>query len=701
MRRGPERDRGTSCRDVLGHVRTAAAAARRARLGASSHDKAVAATGGLDSARTRMRKTAATFGDAAAPVHARRRRCAGPQSARSDSERSGRNVAIGRSAAAERRAACARSRRCERRCSTTASPATSRTRPRSGRSPLPASRTSAATCTTSSTLHAGAYDTLGLLLFVPRQHRRHQDARGARARQQRQRDRPRRRCEQRPAGERAALPPQLGRPGWPVGRRRRRPRAVGEHARRTCRRTSRCRSPADPALRSSRSRDADGHRPSARRTQVEQASPRRAISSPRSASCRPPRSAAHDWDQQQIDRDHQHPDERRRSGQQRPRPARPGFALPHRRRVLRPPSGRTARLGLGGRRRKARRSGSAPTRSPPDPADSTQLVFTDTPDAAPVRLDPWTMMTMPDDNEKGWFGRENLRIVFNTHDVDRFFGAYGKELRLRLEAANGEHPQGTGSNPAPAADRRHERAADRRDAAVAVGAGARRCDRTRRAVAASTVDETRVQHSEVEFDIPLHPFMEYLLDVELRRPGRRSDRSWAAGVPSPLHHRWLRHARRIGLVGGRTRTTSQSAPPDTFATMLATLGARPQGAPSTTISSATRSSRCGVPDQPQVVVFWQQVGAADPQPAAIMIDATEPLSRSRNYPRRSPTRRARRAEALDPRAPRVADVARRRRPRCGRRHRVRRPATSVRSSSSDPNAARQARHRRPRLARHA
>ncbi len=84
-----------------------------------------------------------------------------------------------------------------------------------------------------------------------------------------------------------------------------------------------------------------------------------------------------------------------------------------------------------------------------DPADNTKLIYTDSPAPVPVRLDPWTMMTMPDDNEKGWFGREKLRLVFNTHDVDRFFGAYGKELRLRLEAANGQHPEGTTTTPHP------------------------------------------------------------------------------------------------------------------------------------------------------------------------------------------------------------------------------------------------------------
>ena len=266
------------------------------------------------------------------------------------------------------------------------------------------------------------------------------------------------------------------------------------------------------------------------------------------------------------------------------------------------------------------------------PGDATQLVFTDTPEAVPVRLDPWTMMTMPDDNEQGWFGSEKLRVVFNTHDVDRIFGAYGKELRLRLEAANGEHPQGdaTTPHPLPITDATlvpivatllspwEQALGD------AVAAGEPAC---------VEIDETRVQHSELVFDIPLHPFMEYLLDVEL------VDQGAAETARGPRVFR--RHFTTGGFatiagfgssVAGTLRT-ARGAPPGAFETMLATLGPRPQGSAIDNHLLGYQLEPLGVPDQPQVVVFWQQTGSAPPQPAAIMLDATEPLSRSRSYPK--------------------------------------------------------------------
>jgi len=81
-----------------------------------------------------------------------------------------------------------------------------------------------------------------------------------------------------------------------------------------------------------------------------------------------------------------------------------------------------------------------PTVGSSDPDPRPGLVFTDTPDATKVRLDPWLLVSVPDDRETGYFGGEGLKLVFNTHDVDRIFAEHGKQLRLRIEAGNGRHP---------------------------------------------------------------------------------------------------------------------------------------------------------------------------------------------------------------------------------------------------------------------
>ena len=254
----------------------------------------------------------------------------------------------------------------------------------------------------------------------------------------------------------------------------------------------------------------------------------------------------------------------------------------------------------------------------------------------PVRLDPWTMMTMPDDNEKGWFGREKLRVVFNTHDVDRLFA------RLRQGAAPA--PRG-GQRRAPAGQRRQRRTrcrsptqpASRSLATLlspweqALGDAVDRTARRR----ASTSTRHGCSTASSTFDIPLHPFMEYLLDVELRRPGRGRDSPRAAGVPPPLHDGRLRHDRRLRVVGGgHAAHRAGVRRPTRSRRCCATLGAAPAGQRrSTATCSATSSSRSACPTSHGSSCSGSRPAVADPQPAAIMIDATEPLSRSRNYPK--------------------------------------------------------------------
>jgi hypothetical protein len=146
------------------------------------------------------------------------------------------------------------------------------------------------------------------------------------------------------------------------------------------------------------------------------------------------------------------------------------------------------------------------------------------------------------------------------------------------------------------------------------------------------VDETRVQHSEVQFDIPLHPFMEYLLDVEL------VDQGAVESARGPRVFRRHFTTGGFGTVEGfawsvsSVLRTARACAVDAFATMLSTLGSHPQGSAIDTHLAGYQIDPLPVLDHPGVVVFWQQAGPADPQPAAIMIDATEPLSRTRKYP---------------------------------------------------------------------
>ena len=58
----------------------------------------------------------------------------------------------------------------------------------------------------------------------------------------------------------------------------------------------------------------------------------------------------------------------------------------------------------------------------------------------------------------------------------------------------------------------------------------------------------------------------------------------------------------------------------------------PQGAEFDSALIAAGIEPMALPKQPRLVIFWEQVGAASPQPVAVLIDAPEPMRRDRLLP---------------------------------------------------------------------
>lgn len=282
----------------------------------------------------------------------------------------------------------------------------------------------------------------------------------------------------------------------------------------------------------------------------------------------------------------------------------------------------------------------------PNPTDATDRLFNDRlgdplADAPlPVRLDPWVMMSMPSDGELSAFGRVPLRIVFNTPDVDRIFAEYGKELRLRLSAANGKHP-----DEVPTIDAATLKVVDgvlkspwhhAVDTMLAEGITVTGVDghpTTKPAAPCVAVDAQNSAHSVLDVPIPLHPFMEYLLDVELVDAGAPK----TARGPRVLRRHFTTGG--FGTPGGLAWSVSsvlpgaQFCPAGTFSSLLATLGDRPEGAALDEHLRSHQLEPWPAVEKARVVVFWEQAGAAPPQPAAVLIEATEALTRSRAYPK--------------------------------------------------------------------
>ena len=277
--------------------------------------------------------------------------------------------------------------------------------------------------------------------------------------------------------------------------------------------------------------------------------------------------------------------------------------------------------------------------APVDPVQDRALVFTTTPAPTPVNLDAWLMMTLPSGDELGVFTADPLRLVFNTHDVDRMFAAYGKVLRLRLEASSGRHPDDSDAGSLPLT----------LDASVVQGVttplvspwdkaistaiaqiDAEASDGSSFCVAGSGED---LETSEVKVQIPLERHMGYLLDVECVDAGAADTVRGARVMRRHFTTGGFASLEALAWSVASTRPGARSAEAGTFASMWTALGARPQGNAVDGHLLAHHLEPLGPPEQPRVVVFWEQVGSALPQPAAVMVDATEPLVRSRDYPR--------------------------------------------------------------------
>lgn len=260
--------------------------------------------------------------------------------------------------------------------------------------------------------------------------------------------------------------------------------------------------------------------------------------------------------------------------------------------------------------------------SPPKP------VFLSTP-PLPVRLDPWMLVTLPADRETGCFAGEPTRLVFNTHDVDRVFAAYGKELRVRFQAASSRHPAGGGAVPHPFPI----------NAATVVPLKATVLspweDAAQEVLAGSCIpsDGDRVRHSQVDIPIPLELFTDYIMDVEMVDVGAAPD-ARGPGI-----------YRRHFSTGGFTTLndfaaslqgawpTARACEPGALDAVRAYFNGRaPLGAELDDQLRSHGIEPLEVPHHARILVFWSQAGGNPPQPAGVLVDATEPVWRSRPYP---------------------------------------------------------------------
>ena len=241
----------------------------------------------------------------------------------------------------------------------------------------------------------------------------------------------------------------------------------------------------------------------------------------------------------------------------------------------------------------------------------------------PARLDPYVLGTTPDHEERCHFTDDPVKIVFNDIAIVQLYAAYGKQLRAVVRAADGT------------AIPSHEIAAldlvagqvttPYREAIEAlVAAGLLPC----------VGSFTRPSHAEFVVPIPLRPLMSYTLDIELDPPDP------APSPPQPVTPLYRRQFATSKFANVAMLIAELRARRVRHRALTAPIGGLPGGSPAIATDQEIQDALVAAGEQALpaaeatgITVYWAPRAGGGFAPHAILIDAAEPLWRTRSEPR--------------------------------------------------------------------
>lgn len=276
-----------------------------------------------------------------------------------------------------------------------------------------------------------------------------------------------------------------------------------------------------------------------------------------------------------------------------------------------------------------RRPAGQPATDHKDVSNQVQKFWFKTDAEAPRRLDPWMLCSTPEDSEKQYFGAEVIKIVFGTNNVARIYDAYNRRLQVRIKAASFRPTPSSPAVPHPFPINDVTLQPVKADVLspwedAVVGLVTDTC---------VPVDGSRTRHSMVTVPIPLEPFTDYVLDIECvdkaAPEGTVGEFVWRRSFSTGGFATTAAFAESFGIAAVQHRFAATGA--------LQAIGVKfatsaPKGSELDQEFTAAGFEPLPVPKFPRVVVFWEE-GVPKPQPAAVLIDASEPMWRTRSIPR--------------------------------------------------------------------
>ncbi|TXH47433.1 MAG: hypothetical protein E6Q92_00595 [Burkholderiaceae bacterium] len=297
------------------------------------------------------------------------------------------------------------------------------------------------------------------------------------------------------------------------------------------------------------------------------------------------------------------------------------------------------------------------------PGDITRTFRFRTDALPPSHLDAFVLATDPAEDDEAMFCADPIRIVFTSQAVRRLYAAYGARLVASVRAASGNHPRGDAFDP-------KLRAFPLSDAHVATApaqvvkpfqsmlteaiTGPDGGD-GRRVLQCLPFEEVQTDpHEVVTLPLELEPLTGYVVDLKVIG---KNGRALLEDSPQPALRRSFttsRYRSHSDFAADLKSTPVQHA----FVPTPDALAALGQGSPAgalvqvadLALETALRGAGLPVappPRQPRVTVLWTQ-GAGAAQPIGVLLDATEPLWRSRAVPKEEIARDGRRSHRLAP-----------------------------------------------------
>ncbi|RAP77725.1 hypothetical protein [Paenibacillus montanisoli] len=247
----------------------------------------------------------------------------------------------------------------------------------------------------------------------------------------------------------------------------------------------------------------------------------------------------------------------------------------------------------------------------------------------PLRLDPWMLTSTPDERETHFFSEGAIRLVFATPQVVRMYETYGKRLQVRLKASSYRPIKSPLALPHPLVLTK----ANVKPVAKSILDPFEEALEKELAHSCVPVDHTRFRHSMVDIGYTLERFTDYIMEVEMADhdapEGAAGQSIWKRSFSTGGFGTLEEFAQSFFAA----RVKHRSVGAGTLQAVGTFFAARdPEGNEFDSKMIEAGLEPLEVPDHPELVVFWETSSAA-PSPAAIMIDASEPLWRSRMLPR--------------------------------------------------------------------